>query len=103
MTRCYCSPSPLPLPVDCAICYGDGEFAHDELMLEIDCGRSLRRAFVHCGSRWRVRMMENFRRMMFPSGIAGASETDELECVGSGVSKVLERLIRERTLYATGG
>ncbi len=56
---------------DCGDCdTGDcGEFAHDELILEMDCGRSLRCAFTCCGSRWRVRMMDNFRRMMFPSGI----------------------------------
>ena len=57
--------------------------------------------------------MDNFRRIMLPSGITlvalvgdcdgGASETDELDCVGSGEREVRERLNGERTLYATGG
>ena len=49
--------------------------------------------------------------MMLPSGImlatlgdgAAASETDELDCVGSGVIEARERLNSESTLYATGG
>ncbi|KAH9022697.1 hypothetical protein EDB85DRAFT_1995605 [Lactarius pseudohatsudake] len=58
-------------------------------------------------------MMDNFRRMAFPSGItlvtlayececvAAASEMDELEC---GVRKACERLLNgERTLYTIGG
>jgi hypothetical protein len=57
-------------------------------------------------------MIDNFRRMIFPSGITlvdtfddggGASETDELEFVGSGVNEARERLNGDRTLYATGG
>jgi hypothetical protein len=56
-------------------------------------------------------MIDNFRRMIFPSGITlvvtfdggGVSETDELEFVGSGVNKARERLNGDRTLYATGG
>ena len=56
-------------------------------------------------------MIDNFRRMMLPSGItlatlgggAAASETDELDCVGSGVIEARERLNGESTLYATGG
>jgi hypothetical protein len=58
-----------------------------------------------------VRMIGNFRRMMFPSGITlvvtfdggRASEIDELEFVGSGVNEARERLNGERTSYATGG
>ena len=45
--------------------------------------------------------------MMLPSGITlgggAASETDELDCVGSGVIEARERLNGESTLYATGG
>lgn len=63
-------------------------------------------------------MMDNFRRITFPSGItlvilawdcdrgggvAAASEIDELECVRSGVREACERLNGERILYATGG
>lgn len=58
-------------------------------------------------------MMDNFRRITLPSGITlvnlvgdcdvGESETEELDCVGSGVREARERLNGERTLYATGG
>jgi len=84
-----------------------GELApHDEpLMLEIDRGRA------RCASScWRVGIIDKFRRVMLPSGITlatlgdgAASETAELDCVGSGVSEARERLNGERTLYATGG
>jgi hypothetical protein len=71
---------------DCVDCdAGDcSELApHDEpMMLEIDRGRA------RCASsRWRVRIIDKFRRMMLPSGITlatldggAASETDELDC-----------------------
>ena len=88
---------------DCDAC-DCGELAHDEPMLDIDWGRLL--FFVACccvGSRWRVRIIDNFRRMMLPSGIRGVSETDELELVGSGDIDARERLNGARTLYATGG
>jgi hypothetical protein len=99
---------------DCGDCeaWDCGELAQDEPMLDIDCGRSRRCVLLACcGSRWRVRMIDNFRRMIFPSGITlvvtfdggGVSETDELEFVGSGVNKARERLNGDRTLYATGG
>ena len=66
-------------------------------MLETDKGGTR----AHCvGSRWRVRTIDNFRRMMLPSGItlatlgggAAASEIGELDCVGSGVIEARERL-----------
>ena len=69
---------------------GDCDAGEEEPMLETDRGR----ARATCaGSRWRVRMIDNFRRMMLPSGItlatlgggAAARETDELDCVGSVV------------------
>ena len=88
---------------DCDAC-DCGELAHDEPMLDIDWGRLL--FFVACccvGSRWRVRIIDNLRRMMLPSGIRGVSETDELELVGSGDIDARERLNGARTLYATGG
>ena len=87
---------------------GDCDAGEEEPMLETDRGR----ARATCaGSRWRVRMIDNFRRMMLPSGItlatlgggAAARETDELDCVGSGVIEARERLNGESTLYATGG
>ena len=70
---------------------GDWDAGDDEPMLETDRGR----ARATCaGSRWRVKIIDNFRRMMLPSGItlatlgggAAASETDELDCVGLGVN-----------------
>ena len=80
----------------------------DEPMLETDRGRA--RACC-AGSRWRVRIIDNFRRMMLLSGItlatlgggATASETDELNCVGLGVIEARKRLNGESTLYDTGG
>ena len=87
---------------------GDCDAGEDEPMLETDRGR----ARACCtGSRWRVRIIDNFRRMMLPSGItlanlgggAAASETDGLDCVGSGVIEARERLNGDSTLYATGG
>jgi hypothetical protein len=57
-------------------------------------------------------MIDNFRRIMFPSGTTlvvtfdggGASETDKFEFVGSGVNEARERLLNgDRTLYTTGG
>ena len=56
-----------------------------------------------------MRIIDHFRRMMLPSGITlatlggGASETDNLDCVGSGLIEAHERLNGEKTLYATGG
>jgi hypothetical protein len=101
---------------DCGDCdaWDCGKLAQDEPMLDIDWKRSRMRCVLACccGSRWRVRVIDNFRRMMFPSGITlvvtfdggGASETDELEFVGSGVNETRERLLNgDRTLYATGG
>ena len=87
---------------------GDCDAGDDEPMLETDRGRA--RACC-AGSRWRVRMIDNCRRMMLPSGItlatldggAAASETDELDCVGLGVIEARERLNGESTLYAAGG
>jgi len=77
-------------------------------MLEMDNGRA-----CCAGPRGRVRIIDNFLRIMLPSGItlatlggggAAASEIDELDCVRSGVSEARElRLNGERTLYATGG
>ena len=75
-------------------------------MPETDRGRA--RALC-AGARRRVRILDNFRRMMLGitlttlGGGAVASETDELDCVGSGMSEARERLNGERTLYATGG
>jgi hypothetical protein len=102
--------------LDCGDCnaWDCGKLAHDEPVLDIDWGRSRMRCVLACccGSRWRVRVIDNFRRMMFPSGITlvvtfdggGASETGELEFVGSGVNEARERLLNgDRTLYATGG
>ena len=56
---------------DCEDCDADDcdESAHDELMLEIEWGHSLMSVCPCCGSRWRVRMMDNFRRITLPSGI----------------------------------
>ena len=87
---------------DCDAC-DCGELAHDEPMLDIDWGRLFFAACCWGGSRWRVRIIDNLRRMMLPSGIRGVSETDELEFVGSGDIDARERLNGERTLYATGG
>ena len=83
---------------DCDAC-DCGELAHDEPMLDIDWGRLL--FFVVCccvGSRWRVRIIDNLRRMMLPSGIRGVSETGELELVGSGDNDARDRLNGARTL-----
>ena len=87
---------------------GDCDAGDDKPMIETDrgCARA-----TCAGSRWRVRIIDNFRRMILPSGItlatlgggAAASETDELDCVGLGVIEARERLNGERTLYATGG
>jgi hypothetical protein len=83
---------------------GDCDAGDDDPMLETDSGRARSRG---AGSRRPVRIIDNFRRMMLPSGITlgsgAASETDELDCVGSGVIEARERLNGERTLYATGG
>jgi hypothetical protein len=98
---------------DCCESCGDTEL----LMLEIDSGRGC----CCCGSLWRVRITDNFRRMTLPSerkdlrgccfcccepggGVTPAREMDELECVGSGESDARdERLNGDKTLYATGG
>jgi hypothetical protein len=95
---------------DCCESCGDTELP----MLEMDSGRC-------CGSLWRVRIIDNFRRMTLPSeskdligcclcrcepggGVTPAREMDELECVGSGESDARdERLNGDKTLYATGG
>jgi hypothetical protein len=59
-----------------------------------------------------MRMIDKFRRMMFPSGSTlvvtfvddgGASETNASGLVSSGVSKARKRLNGERILYSTGG
>ena len=81
---------------DCCDSCGDTEL----LILEIDSGRGC------CGSLWRVRMMDSFRRIMLPSEskdfkgcwAAPAREMDELECVGSGESEMRERLNGDRPL-----
>ena len=98
---------------DCCESCGDTEL----LMLEIESGR----CWSGCGSLWRVRIIDNFRRMTLPSeskdligcclcccepggGVTPAREMDELECVGSGGSDARdERLNGDKTLYVTGG
>jgi hypothetical protein len=91
------------------------------LILAIDSGRCSC-SCGRCGSLWRVRMMDSFRRITLPSeskdltgcckpegggggGVAPARETDELECVrvGSGESEARERLNGDKPLCATGG
>jgi hypothetical protein len=86
---------------DCCESCGDIEL----LILEIDSGRGC------CGSLWRVRMMDSFRRITLPSErkdligwcVAPAREMDELECVGSGESEMRERLNGDKTLCVMGG
>jgi hypothetical protein len=93
---------------DCCESCGDTEL----LMLEIDSGRGC----CCCGSLWRVRMIDNFRRMTLPSeskyligccfcccrepgeGVTPPREMDELECVGSGSGDARERLNGDKTL-----
>ena len=74
---------------DCGDCNAGncGELAHDE--------QDARERQGTCMLRWfSLARKDNFRRMMLPSGITlatlgggAASETNELDCVGSGVSR----------------
>lgn len=99
---------------DCCDSCGETEL----LMLAIDSGRCCCcvRCARCCGSLWRVKIMDSFRRITLPSeskdltgccccckpggGAAPARETDE--CVGSGASDARERLNGDKPLCTTG-
>lgn len=93
------------------------ECGDDEPMLTIDNGRG-RSLTCGFGSRWRVRMIESFRRMTPASEsrvlpgccrrtggvpMPVVREMDEFDRAGSGECEVCERLNGASTLYATGG